>query len=219
MRSRRGAIVLAVVALIALAVAVPVVAGSLATPGGTGTLNFVNVNQYGPDWQSAPPINPRGPAGGMVYTTSVITTQTVEPQQFVSYAFTASRLCRGTNYALVNVFALHNDPTQVDPDDVALDVYVLGYGTANKAGIVCIKGCAPLAHLNADPPQLGLSEFLSGDGRTSGARLRLVATSLLQAEDNPEHVAEFFVRNGDGVLFSVLGVPLILPDNWVPAAP
>lgn len=211
MKSRRGALVLAAVALVALAVAVPVLARGLWTPGGSGTLTFVNVDQYGPDWQSVPPIDPRGPRGTMAYTASVLTTQTALPEQLVTFSFPGSRLCRGVEYALVNPFALRGEPLP----SVDLDVYVLGYGRANRAGIVRIRGCAPLAHLNADPPQLGLSEVVDPGALVSGARLRLVPRALLHENHDPQRLALYSMNNLDTVLVSVLGVPLILPDNWM----
>jgi hypothetical protein len=203
MKTKRGAILLAAIALVALAVAVPVVAGSVGTPGATGTLNFVNVNQYGPNWQSAPPINPRGPVGSLAYTASVVTTQTEYPQEIVKYTFSASRLCPGKEYALVNIFGLHT------PDAQIIDVYILGRATANKAGVVCIKGIATLDEL---------AELADNEAWGSGARLRLVPDPDANLHFEVETDA-WYVDADCAVLFSVLGIPLILPENWVPDAP
>jgi hypothetical protein len=192
------------VALVALAVAVPVVAGSMTTPGGTGTINFVNVNQYGPDWQSAPPINPKGPCGTFTYVASVQTTQCPEPQQYVQYTFSASKLSKGVEYALVNQFDLH------DQEATQLDVHLLATGIANKAGILCLKGTATLDNL----------EEFQQLARTSGARLRLIPNPTVNMPLDEEHTDQdhgtVYVIDADlGVLFSVLGVPIILPENWV----
>jgi hypothetical protein len=198
-----------VVALVALAAAMPVLAAVVWTPGATGTITFVNVNQYGTDWQSAPPIDPKGPVGVMSYTAAVLTTQTATPEELVTFAFTASRLRAGVEYALINQFALH------DQDDLLhFDVYVLGLGRANRAGLVSIKGCAPLAHLDEDPPRPGLSQVVGAPPRVSGARLGLVPNALLHPDD--EHAAACFADADDVVLVSVLGVPIILPENWEP---
>lgn len=198
MKTKRGLVVLAAVALAALAVAVPVVAGVMTTPGATGTLNFVNVNQYA--YPDDPPMpDPRGPAGAMAFTASVLVTGSPEaPNELVRYTFTAAKLCRNTAYTLVNPYAIH---------DMAEDLYVnvLGSGTTNRAGVLCIRGTATLG--DGGSGNNVLSEF-QGARWASGARFQLVKTEDLQTNVGT------YIHRSDAVLFSVLGVPLVFPENW-----
>lgn len=190
---KRGLFMLAIVALVALAVAVPVVAGVMTTPGATGTLNFVNVNQYAnPDNPPAP--DPKGPAGTMAFTASVLVSPEA-PDEFVSYTFNAVRLCPNTPYTLVNPAFIIADPNH-------LRVNVLASGVTNKAGVLCIKGRATLGY--------GPNHIMQFDGSVwaSGARFQLV-------ESGDVHEAgDYWIERSDAVLFSVLGVPLVFPDNW-----
>jgi hypothetical protein len=192
---KRGLFMLAIMALVALAVAVPVVASVMATPGATGTLNFVNVNQYAnPDDPPAP--DPSGPAGTMAFTASVLVTGSPEaPNEFVSYKFSAVRLCKNTSYTLVNPAFIIADPNH-------LRVNVLASGVTNRAGVLCIKGRATLGY--------GADHLMQFDGTVwaSGARFQLVKSEDVHESDDS------WIERSDAVLFSVLGVPLVFPDNW-----
>lgn len=198
---KRGLVVLLVAALATLAVAVPVVAHVVSTPGMDGTLNFVNVDQYAdPDHAARP--DPRGPSGSMHFSASVLVTGSPEaPNQYVHYTFTARKLCRTTDYTLVNFYSVH---CSVTPPPSTLNVNVLGSGRTNRAELLCIRSTASLGF---GPDKL--AEFQMEQRWASGARFELVKSAAIHTDGDIAYIHE-----NDAVLFSVLGLPLVFPEHW-----
>ena len=183
---RRALLALTVVALAALAVAVPVVAGTLGIRGMNGVLIFTPHSVY--DSPKGVAQTSQDPIGRMVFTTVVNPYRT-------AFAFTAVKLAPCQDYALVNPYSAF----WLDDDQVCVNI--VAEGTTNKAGLLYLKGFA-------DRDQL---QQYDKEPWVSGAQLCLVPREDIQEWGQRDG---YYVGEKDAVLYSVLGLPIVLVKDY-----
>lgn len=201
MNVKRGLVALAVVALLGLGIAIPVVAGSRSIPGMNGVLHFTNSEIYMP---GPNPPDPAGPAGTMTFAASVrdYVAEPFDPALYqLSYVFTARRLAPCRSYALVNPRGMYVG--NASGDDVL--VKVVAVGRTNRAGLLCIKGSIQAGELASFMP----------DPWTSGARIYLVPNDPDVIHPAPDDLS--WLDANDAVLISLFGLPITYPENFYTA--
>lgn len=145
----RYLVALAAAALVALAVAAPVVAHQLGTRGMSGTLPLYNAAVY-----DGSKVDRHGAEGKVWFD------MTTKPYK-ITYLLTAWDLKKRTKYALVNFYC--------DNKDMGLGVHVLKETTSTRRGSLTMRGSAGINNLEEFAP----------DPWFTGAQLGLVPSSAL----------------------------------------
>lgn len=156
----RYLLVLATAALVALALAAPVVAHQLSVRGMSGTLPLYTATPY-----EGAKVDSHDIQGTLWFD------MTIDPYK-VKYVVTAHHLDKRTRYALVNIFA-HDDSKH-------FHVNVLDDATSTRRGTLSLRGSAGLSDIK---------EF-SPDPWVSGAQIGLFKYSDIKTIDGKTYVHE-----------------------------
>lgn len=204
MNKKRLLIAAIVGALVAVAVAVPVIAATFGKPAESGYVrmyNYVNTDDGDDSWEATG-----------TSTVRLAFDATADPYS-IAMCVTGTRLKPKTQYALVNIIGFGHEADAPDAE-YFVDVTVLGTATTNKLGALSLKACTDYL---SDGWNDNDSQYDNVWSRFSGADVWLVPFDAVEVYESENYVNLPSWPNPEACfVFASLGLPTDWEDVFQP---